>query len=513
MIKRLFDFTFAFLGVIVLMPIFALIGVLIRYDSPGTIFYKCIRVGKNGRPFGMYKFRTMNDGLNGANPKVTAQDDPRITRIGRVLRQTKLNEFPQLFNVLRGEMSLVGPRPEDPEFVAHYSSEERQILSVRPGITSPASILYRNEEEMLHSATVTESYLTQIMPDKLRLDLLYVRHHSFLLDLDVLLRTFAVLLPLFRDSAPDIEEILLGPVQKLIRKHIPWFILDAVIAFVAIALAGLIWRAARPLDVGLGNSILLALGFAFLFSLVNWLMSVQRTAWQYASLSEMMDIALSSGMAMSVLVFGNYFLLDSPLFPSGMLILAGCFACFGFTVSRYRTRLLQGTLNRWQRLTRSLNAGRERVIIVGGGETGQFLLWRLKNSAGSQALDIIGIVDDDLWKRGARIHGVKVLGSRFQIPKIVKEHEVNLIVFAIHNISAAERESILSLCGSTPARVVLMPVWCLMPINCPLWEQVPSSNGKEKQTPQPQSITNYVPLLSISSTDTKTSKVSQTVAD
>jgi len=410
-------------------------------------------------------------------------------------------------------MSLVGPRPEDPEFVAHYSSEERQILSVRPGITSPASILYRNEEEMLHSATVTESYLTQIMPDKLRLDLLYVRHHSFLLDLDVLLRTFAVLLPLFRDSAPDIEEILLGPVQKLIRKHIPWFILDAVIAFVAIALAGLIWRAARPLDVGLGNSILLALGFAFLFSLVNWLMSVQRTAWQYASLSEMMDIALSSGMAMSVLVFGNYFLLDSPLFPSGMLILAGCFACFGFTVSRYRTRLLQGTLNRWQRLTRSLNAGRERVIIVGGGETGQFLLWRLKNSAGSQALDIIGIVDDDLWKRGARIHGVKVLGSRFQIPKIVKEHEVNLIVFAIHNISAAERESILSLCGSTPARVVLMPVWCLMPINCPLWEQVPSSNGKEKQTPQPQSITNYVPLLSISSTDTKTSKVSQTVAD
>jgi len=181
MLKQLFDFIASLFGLIFLSPFFLLIGILIRRHSPGPVFYKCTRVGKDGQPFGMYKFRTMNDALNGANPKVTAQDDPRITPIGRVLRKTKLNEFPQLFNVLKGEMSLVGPRPEDPQFVSHYSSEERQILSVKPGITSPASILYHNEEEMLRYATVAESYLNQIMPNKLRLDLLYVRHHSFLL--------------------------------------------------------------------------------------------------------------------------------------------------------------------------------------------------------------------------------------------------------------------------------------------------------------------------------------------
>ena len=118
---------------------FILVSIASRLDSPGPVFYKATRVGKDGRLFGMYKFRTMR---NDDGPRVTARDDPRITRIGRILRETKLNELPQLFNVLKGEMGLVGPRPEDPEFVAHYSPEERRVLSVRPGITSLATIAY-----------------------------------------------------------------------------------------------------------------------------------------------------------------------------------------------------------------------------------------------------------------------------------------------------------------------------------------------------------------------------------
>jgi lipopolysaccharide/colanic/teichoic acid biosynthesis glycosyltransferase len=206
--KRLFDIVVSVLCLIVLSPFLAVVALLVKLESSEPCIYRGCRVGKDGQLFHMYKLRTMVERPGDLGLRITAGDDPRITRLGRVLRRTKVNELPQLVNVLRGEMSLVGPRPEDPEYVALYTPEQRKVLSVRPGITSPACIAYRDEECMLNQATLGEVYVDVIMPDKLRIDLQYCEHQSFLFDLGVLSCTFGALLPLGNRWLPDTSSML-----------------------------------------------------------------------------------------------------------------------------------------------------------------------------------------------------------------------------------------------------------------------------------------------------------------
>ncbi len=195
MLKRIFDLLASALGLIILSPIFALIALLIRLTSPGPVFYRARRVGQGGREFTLYKFRSMVADADRRGPGITAAGDPRVTSIGRVLRRTKLDELPQLWNVLRGDMSLVGPRPEDPRYVALYTPEQRRVLDVRPGITSLASIEYRNEEAVLHGPDWEQRYIHEVMPAKLAIDLRYVQRATLFTDLLIILRT---LLALFR---------------------------------------------------------------------------------------------------------------------------------------------------------------------------------------------------------------------------------------------------------------------------------------------------------------------------
>jgi lipopolysaccharide/colanic/teichoic acid biosynthesis glycosyltransferase len=185
-VRRLLDIFGALSGLLLLWPLFVLIALRVKRDSPGPIFFWGPRMGKDGRPFRILKFRTMYERPESYyGPKITAQADDRITPIGHWLRDTKLNELPQLWNVLIGEMSLVGPRPEDPDLVQSWPKEvRRELLNVRPGITSPASVLYRDEEQLLNAGRLLDDYLRVILPSKLRLDLLYVRHRTLLSDLD-----------------------------------------------------------------------------------------------------------------------------------------------------------------------------------------------------------------------------------------------------------------------------------------------------------------------------------------
>src|SRR5207244_4623101 len=143
--KRAFDLAVATIGLVVLLPVMLVVALLVKLDSKGPILYRADRVGRYGREFRLYKFRTMIEGAHKHGPAITARDDPRITRLGRILRTSRIDELPQLVNVIRGDMSLVGPRPEDPTYVAFYTPEQSRLLSVRPGITSPASVAYRNE--------------------------------------------------------------------------------------------------------------------------------------------------------------------------------------------------------------------------------------------------------------------------------------------------------------------------------------------------------------------------------
>lgn len=216
-LKRLFDLVMSALGLLLLSPLLAVIALLVKLDGPGSCLYKGLRVGKDGQLFFMYKFRTMVKGPANPGPRITCRDDPRVTRLGRVLRKRKLNELPQLINVLRGEMSLVGPRPEDPHYVALLTPEQRRVLSVRPGVTSPASILYRDEESMLTLATLEEMYVSVIMPHKLEIDLQYIENQSFFIDLNILLWTFSALVPLSGRSVPDATAIMFSPIGRLFR--------------------------------------------------------------------------------------------------------------------------------------------------------------------------------------------------------------------------------------------------------------------------------------------------------
>ena len=192
MLKRLFDIFYSLIGIIVLSPFLIIISLLVGLGSKGGIFYIQTRVGKNGKDFSLFKFRTMHTGSDKKGLLTVGARDNRITSIGYFLRKYKLDELPQLFNVLSGSMSLVGPRPEVRKYVEMYNDEQKKVLDVKPGITDYASIEYVNENEILaKSENPEETYIREIMPDKLQLNLKYIREKSSLTDLKIIFRTFA----------------------------------------------------------------------------------------------------------------------------------------------------------------------------------------------------------------------------------------------------------------------------------------------------------------------------------
>jgi len=194
MAKRILDVAVSAPSLVLLSPLMLILGIWIKLDSKGPVFYRGERVGKDGRRFLMYKLRTMVAEADRIGPAVAHRDDPRVTKVGTFLRRTKLDELPQLINVLKGEMSLVGPRPEDPSYVAHYNAEQREVLRVKPGITGSTQLKYRDEASMLEGASANEDYLFEIMPEKLKLDLHYVQNHSLALDVRILWQTAVTLL-------------------------------------------------------------------------------------------------------------------------------------------------------------------------------------------------------------------------------------------------------------------------------------------------------------------------------
>jgi lipopolysaccharide/colanic/teichoic acid biosynthesis glycosyltransferase len=191
MSKRLFDLLFASLGLLALCPLMTLIALAIKVDSPGAVFFRQERVGRFGIPFRIHKFRTMYQALSGQGLQITVGADQRITRVGHFLRHSKLDELPQLIDVWFGQMSLVGPRPEVPRYVALYPDEmRRKILSVRPGITDVASIEYRDESAVLARAADPEhAYVHEVLPHKLALSARYVDNASLLGDVVIIGRT------------------------------------------------------------------------------------------------------------------------------------------------------------------------------------------------------------------------------------------------------------------------------------------------------------------------------------
>lgn len=197
-LKRLFDIVASFCGIVILFPLIVIVSILIKLTSKGPVLFKQVRVTKNGRLFKIYKFRTMRENSEG-NKQITVGNDSRITGVGHILRKTKLDELPQLFNVLKGEMSLVGPRPEVPKYVELYTEEQREILKVSAGITDYASIYFSNESELLGEAENPEEfYIKKIMTYKIELNKKYIKEIGIVTDIKLIILTILKILGLVK---------------------------------------------------------------------------------------------------------------------------------------------------------------------------------------------------------------------------------------------------------------------------------------------------------------------------
>ena len=195
MIKRLFDIIFSGLGLLFLIPFFLILALLIVIDSKGGIFYKQVRVGKDNKDFYLFKFRSMRTNADKQGLLTVGGRDPRITKVGYYIRKYKIDELSQLINVFIGDMSLVGPRPEVRKYVDLYTVEQLKVLSVKPGITDNASILYFNENDLLAKSTnPEETYIKEVMPAKLRLNLEYIKNYNTLTDVKIILKTLKKIL-------------------------------------------------------------------------------------------------------------------------------------------------------------------------------------------------------------------------------------------------------------------------------------------------------------------------------
>ena len=192
--KRLFDILLSGIGLLIISPLFLIVAIWIKLDSPGPIFYRQVRVGRYNKDFRIFKFRSMRIGSDKGSLVTIGGRDPRITRSGYFIRKFKIDELPQLINVLVGDMSLVGPRPEVRHYVNYWTEEQMHVLDVRPGITDPASIKFRNENELLAQAEDPEKYYIEvIMQDKIKLYLEYVANHNLWYDIKLIFQTFRVI--------------------------------------------------------------------------------------------------------------------------------------------------------------------------------------------------------------------------------------------------------------------------------------------------------------------------------
>jgi len=460
--KRAFDIVMSLIGLIILAPVFVYVAILIKRDSPGPVFFWGSRMGRGGKPFKMLKFRTMYERIESyQGPPVTANGDARITPLGQWLRDTKINELPQLWNVLIGEMSLVGPRPEDVEISRSWPQDAfDEILSVSPGVTSPASILYHDEEKLLSNTNVMGDYLKGILPNKLRLDRLYVRHCSFFSDLDAIFWTIAIIIPRVSNTKIPEGYLFAGPISRLIHRYINWFLIDLLIASFVAYIASFTWKSTEPLTLTT-EAMVVPFILTILFTGINSLIGLNRVFWSQATLDDALGLLVSSGIATTLIWVLNYmryfyeWLPFSPL-PTNMIIFIGIVAGFGFISARYRLRLLTTLATRWLNWRQESSRVGERVLIVGLGDGNRIAHYLLKQRTFRTAFSVVGVVDNNNpSQHGMRVSGSWMLGGISDIPDLIKRHDIGLILSTVPARSP-ENEHILEFCQLAQIKLIFL---------------------------------------------------------
>ncbi|MBS0152001.1 MAG: SDR family NAD(P)-dependent oxidoreductase [Nitrospira sp.] len=433
--KRICDICLATLGLIITLPLLALIALLIKLDSSGPVIFRQIRVGQGFRPFAIRKFRTMVTNDSAGGPLLTIGRDCRITRVGHVLRGLKLDELPQLWNVLLGDMSLVGPRPEVPRYVERARAEFAEVLTVRPGITDLASLKYIDEAAILAaSANPEEEYQDKVLPEKLRLAKLYVRHMSLRLDFAIILQTLLRIakLPLVVLTLPELKAAVEVSVNS------PWAGLSSFITR---------WR--RPVivvvDVGL---IVLANYLAFFLrydgnipqaeryvfeQTVLGLVAVRGVAfalyglneglWRYTSLWDLQNIL--KGVLVSTVAFVGwvYWVMGIYSYPRSIFAIDAILVVGFLAGVRLSSRVLRDKV---------VFQKKRKVLVIGAGDSGERVVREMKTRSVFNCQPI-GLVDDNGLLLNQRIHGVRVLGAMQDIPKLMEALKPEVVVVAVPN--------------------------------------------------------------------------------
>lgn len=438
-LKHVVDFVLALAGTLCVAPFLALVAILIKLDSPGPVFFRQRRVGQNGKPFHIFKFRTMVDGAYKMGSRLTTKRDPRITRLGAILRWSKIDELPQLFNVLRGEMSFIGPRPEDPHFVEFYSAEQRHALLVRPGIVGPSQIEGRDEaDEYPEGLKDTERYYVEhILPPKLARDIDYVRNVTFWGDMRLLVHgVWITVRGAFR----------LKYLWRR-RRRIALMAHDVVLVLLAYALA---------LSVGVNpgadihsyardTALILALSMPPMlvyFGCYHGILTYFGL-WDIVALFK----AVSAG---SIAVAGLTYLMGAQEHPRSVFVLNWALLIFLLTSSRYLLRA-------WARRdVRGSDQVREKVIVAGAGLGGEHLSRALIEDP-SSTFEPVGFIDEIQDRWGSRIHGIKVLGGTAELPLALSASGVRAVFVCLSDLPEDAAREVAQICARAGVECRMLP--------------------------------------------------------
>jgi lipopolysaccharide/colanic/teichoic acid biosynthesis glycosyltransferase len=457
-VKRALDLALGAIAAILLLPVAAIVAAAVALDSSGPIIYGARRVGRDGREFTMWKFRSMARGAEAAGPGVTAAFDYRVTRVGALLRRTKLDELPQLVNVLAGEMSLVGPRPEAPAFVDLWRPEERSVLSMRPGITGLTQVAYIDEEERL-IGDPEAVYSGELLHTKLELDLEYVRQFTLRRDLAILWRTsLGVLSAAERRSNRPRRRYTLT--ERLRSARLGPILLDAALAaIVAAAAVGL--RIDRNNIVAAVATYWVFIPLAAVVRPAGFLLAgAYLRVWRYPTVSDV-ALVISSLAAGTLVMTLAIFVVLQPWsfsgtvgFPRSALIIELVLSILVLGGIRFASRVRQEGLDIAEG---PMLAGPPRpVLIYGAGEAGAQLVREMRRNRRLR-LEPVAFLDDDPAKRGQRIYGVEVAGRGDDLPRVVAEREASEVIVAIPRIGGAELRQVVALCQAAGVQVRTLP--------------------------------------------------------
>ncbi|NIT59121.1 MAG: hypothetical protein GWN00_23730, partial [Aliifodinibius sp.] len=437
MLKRTIDILVALLGLVLFLPFFPWVWLLVKLSFKASVFVKDDRVGRDGKPVRLYRFRVPNGGLPGSKAEETRH---RPSLAGRLFRALRLDGWPLLFNVLKGELSLVGPLPEKSEFVRDYSEEQKQVLCVRPGIWGPYQRFDSNGKNGLdgESSTWEEYYRHHVLPEKLKVELKYVQNRFLGKDVKVLI-------------ALVVKKITRTIHDQLMReaKDRNFFLpLDLFLIFFSYFIAYqlrfewsvptqeyFIFLKTLPLLVVLRVATLYYCG-------------LYKNLWKYVGVKDLVSIINSCTISTLLLVAGIFLLGISS--HSRSILLIDWLLCISFIGG---SRLMLRMFDETYRVEKIL---RQNVLIIGAGDVGEMLLRELDKN-GRNKYNVIGFIDDDEDKHGRTIHGVKVLGSCEDIPEIAPLLRIDDVLITGNQFSSEEMKAILSYCSQAGVRHRMVP--------------------------------------------------------